>query len=200
MGSVVGLRSVLLCLTAAAGVSALWPYHPFNPHIQNWIMTQLDYHHPRNEWSLRALYQDAETRCSLRLWRLSLRGALNCEKEEDCEGEGVACREIQVCKKTSGKLCWAKESDGGPCKEDKDCLDGHCSEELEMCTQEYLQHGESTTAEDGTSEGEGYFQFSEGEAYPQFSEGEGYFQSSEEQAYYQPDQYLTDEGSSYSSY
>ncbi|KAF0295497.1 hypothetical protein FJT64_007053 [Amphibalanus amphitrite] len=108
-----------------------------NPHVQRYRRQQLWPQSPRNLYHLRQLYQDAETRCTLRLWRLSRRGELDCEKDEDCTkeyGSDVYCRELQVCKLTKGNVCWLKQPDGIECSGDSACLSGHCDSDLGICT------------------------------------------------------------------
>ncbi|XP_043209349.1 uncharacterized protein LOC122374587 [Amphibalanus amphitrite] len=151
------LHCLLLCFpmlfVSVAGTLDFSQPFLSNPHVQRYRRQQLWPQSPRNLYHLRQLYQDAETRCTLRLWRLSRRGELDCEKDEDCTkeyGSDVYCRELQVCKLTKGNVCWLKQPDGIECSGDSACLSGHCDSDLGICTHRPYHVSEGDTTPGGT--------------------------------------------------
>lgn len=125
---------LFMTLCSQTRASVLFPWHPFNPHLQHYIRTQLEAYHPRNEYHLRRFYQDAETRCQLRLWRISRSGELRCEKHEDCENlTNAFCRNFKVCRMTEGGVCWSKSPLGEWCSENEGCISGQCDTNTDVC-------------------------------------------------------------------
>ena len=98
-----------LQLTAAASTSLSFPpylpYHSYRWRLQRYPHHRHGVYRPRDDYYQRQHFQDAETRCTLRLWRISRRGELNCEEDQDCVkryGGDVYCRELQVWREGSG--------------------------------------------------------------------------------------------------